>query len=156
MVGWLNCRGEDGGVHHHPMKGPSRRQRCAGRRRRRQGGRGGRRGGGDKAPQRIPDGGSPDVEHWSAHGKNVEGFIQRAMEMIAATATARGSDDSGGDDNNDNFVITMVVNLDLRTAGVRWYVARLNLTGGMAVSLFFQGGDGSSGGGGKARGEGEN
>ena len=25
--------------------------------------------------QRIPDGGPPDVEHWSAHHKNVEGFI---------------------------------------------------------------------------------
>ena len=32
-----------------------------------------------------------------------------------------------------------MINLDLRTAGVRQYVARLNLTGGMVVSLFYQG-----------------
>ncbi len=72
------------------------------------------------------------------------GFIRRAMETTAATATARGGDD-GGDDNDDNFAITMVINLDLRTAGVQRYVTRLNLTGGMAVSLFFQGGDGGGG-----------
>ncbi len=64
---------------------------------------------------------------------------------MAATATARGGDE-GGDVNYDNFAIAMVINLDLRTAGVRRYVARLNLTGGMAVSLFFQGGDGGGGG----------
>jgi hypothetical protein len=58
------------------------------------------------------------------------------METTAATATARGGDD-GGDDNNDNFAIAMVINLDLRTVGVRRCVARLNLTGGMTVSLFF-------------------
>jgi hypothetical protein len=75
--------------------------------------------------------------------KKVEGFIRRAMETTAATATACGGDD-GGDDNDDNFTIAMVINLDLRTAGVRWYIARLNLTGGMAVSLFFQGDDGSN------------
>ena len=40
----------------------------------------------------------------------------------------------------------MVINLDLRTAVVRRYVARLNLTGGMAVSLFFLGGNGGGGG----------
>ena len=61
------------------------------------------------------------------------------MEMTAATATARGGDDGGGDHNDDNGAIAMVINLDLRTAVVRRYVARLNLTGGMAVSLFFQG-----------------
>ena len=115
------------------------------------GGGGGRRGGSDEAPRRIPDGGPPDVAHRSARGKKVEGFIRRSMETTAATATARGGDD-GGDDNDDNFAIAMVINLDLRTAGVRRYVARLNLTGGMAVSLFFQGGDGGGGGGG-ARGE---
>jgi hypothetical protein len=70
------------------------------------------------------------------------------MERMAATATACGGDD-GVDDNDDNFAIAMVINLDLRTAGVRRYVARLNLTGGMAVSLFFQGGDGGGGGGGR-------
>jgi hypothetical protein len=76
------------------------------------------------------------------------------METTVATATARGGND-GGDDNDDNFAIAMVINLDLRTAGVQRYVARLNLTGGMAVSLFFhfQGGDGGGGGGGGARGE---
>ncbi len=58
------------------------------------------------------------------------------METMAATATARGGDD-GGDDNDDNFVIAMVINLDLHTAGVRRCVTRLNLTGGMTVSLFF-------------------
>ena len=67
------------------------------------------------------------------------------MEMTAATATARGGDDGGGDDNDDNFAIAMVINLDLRTTGVQRYVVRLNLTGGMVVSLFFQGGDGGSG-----------
>ena len=72
--------------------------------------------------------------------------------MTAATATAHHH---GGDDNDDNFTIAMVINLDLRTAGVRRYVARLNLTGGMAVSLFFQGGD-SGGGGGGGEGGGEN
>jgi hypothetical protein len=76
------------------------------------------------------------------------------METTVATATARGGDD-GGDDNDDNFAIAMVINLDLRTAGVRRYVARLNLTGGMAMSLFFQGGDGGGGGGG-GEGGGEN
>ena len=69
------------------------------------------------------------------------------METTVATATARGGND-GGDDNDDNFAIAMVINLDLRTAGVQRYVARLNLTGGMAVSLFFQGGEGGGGGGG--------
>jgi hypothetical protein len=39
------------------------------------------------------------------------------MERMAATATARGGDD-GVDDNDDNFAIAMVINLDLRTAGV--------------------------------------
>ena len=33
--------------------------------------------------QRIPDGGPPDVEHWPAPRKNVEGFIWRVMEMMA-------------------------------------------------------------------------
>jgi hypothetical protein len=71
------------------------------------------------------------------------------MEMMVVTAKARGGDDGGGDHNNDNGVIAMVINLDLPTAVVRRYVARLNLTGGMAVSLFFQGGnDGGSGSGG--------
>jgi hypothetical protein len=58
------------------------------------------------------------------------------METTAATATARGGDDCG-DNNDDNFVIAMVINLDLRTTGVRRCVARLNFTGGMTVSLFF-------------------
>ncbi len=58
------------------------------------------------------------------------------MEMTAATATARGGNDSG-DENDDNFAIAMVINLDLRTVGVRWCVARLNLMGGMTMSLFF-------------------
>ena len=66
--------------------------------------------------------------------------------MMVATAMARGSDDGGGDHNDDNGVITMVINLDLPTAVVRRYVARLNLTGSMAVSLFFQGSDGGGGG----------
>ena len=71
------------------------------------------------------------------------------MEMVAATAAIRGGDDGGGDHNNDKGAIAMVINLDLPTAVVRRYVARLNLTGGMAVSLFFQGGnDGGSGSGG--------
>ena len=104
------------------------------------GGKGGRRGGGDEAPRRIPDGGPPDVAHQSTRGKNVEGFIQRAMETTAAIATTRGCDDGNGDDNDDNGTIAMVINLDMRTAGVRWYVAWLNLMGGMVVSLFFQGG----------------
>jgi len=56
------------------------------------------------------------------------------MEMKAATTTACSDDNGGGDDNNDNGAITMVINLDLRTAGVRRYVARLNLTGGMSSS----------------------
>ncbi len=56
--------------------------------------------------------------------------------MKAATTTARGGDD-GGDDNDDNFAIAMVINLDLHTAGVRRCVARLNLMGGMTMSLFF-------------------
>ena len=110
------------------------------------GGRGGRRGGGDEAPRRIPDGGPPDVAHRSARGKNVEGFIRRAMETTAVTATARGGndgDDGDGDDNDDNGAIAMVINLDLCTAGVQRYVA--HLTGGMAVSFFFQGGGGVGG-----------
>ena len=111
------------------------------------GGRGGRRGGGDEAPRRIPDGGPPDIEHQSAGGKNVEGFIPRAMETTAATATARGGNEGGGKDNNNNFAITMVINLNLHTTGVRWYIARLNLTGGMAMSLFFHVGDGGGSGG---------
>jgi hypothetical protein len=78
-------------------------------------GRGGRRGGGNKAPQRIPYEGPPDVVHRSARGKKVEGFIRMAMEMMSATATARGSNDGGGDDNDDNLAITLVINLDLRT-----------------------------------------
>ena len=78
------------------------------------------------------------------------------METTAATATARSDDDGGGDNNDDNFAIAMVINLDLRTAGVRRYVARLNLTGGMVMSLFFQGDDGGGDGGGGARGGGEN
>ncbi len=78
------------------------------------------------------------------------------MEMTAATATARGGDDGGGDHNENNGAITMVINLDLPTTVVRRYVARLNLTGGMAVSLFFQGGNDGGGGGGGARGGGEN
>jgi len=52
------------------------------------------------------------------------------MEMMAATATAHGSDDGGVDDNDNNGVIAMVINLDLHTVGVRRYVARLNLMGG--------------------------
>ena len=47
--------------------------------------------------------------------KKVEGFIRMAMEMTAATATARGGNDGSGDDNDDNFVIALVINLDLRT-----------------------------------------
>jgi hypothetical protein len=101
--------------------------------------------------------------HRTARGKKVDGFIRRAMETTAATAaattaTARGGDGGGGDDNDDNGTIARVINLDLRTAGVRRYITRLNLTGGMAVSLFFQGGDGGEGGGGGGRGgwEGEN
>ena len=81
----------------------------------------------------------------------MDGFIRRAMETTAATATARGGNNGGGDDNDDNDdngAIAMVINLDLRTAGVRRYITRLNLTGGMVVSLFFQGGDGGDGGGG--------
>ena len=70
----------------------------------------------------------------------------------AATATARSGDDGGGDNNDDNFAIAMVINLDLHTAGVQRYVARLNLTGGMAVSLFFQRGGGGGGGGGGGEG----
>ena len=53
----------------------------------------------------------------------------------------------------------MVINLNLRTAEVQRYIARLNLTGGMVVSLFFQGGNsGNSGGssGEGARGGGKN
>jgi len=111
LVGWLNCRGEDGGVRRRPMKGPSQHRRCAG-------GGGGGRGGGNEAPRRIPDEGPPGVEHWSAHDKNMEGLIRRAIEMTAATATARGGDDGGDDDNDDNFTIAMVINLDLHTAGV--------------------------------------
>ena len=38
-----------------------------------------------------------------------------AMEMTSATATARGSNDGGGDDNDDNLAITLVINLDLCT-----------------------------------------
>ena len=49
----------------------------------------------------------------------------------------------------------MVIKLDLRTTGVCRYIARLNLMGGMAVSLFFQGGDGGGGGRGGGRGGGE-
>jgi hypothetical protein len=71
-----------------------------------------------------------------------------AATAAATTATARGGDDGGGDDNDDNGTIAMVINLVLRTVGVRRYITRLNLTGGMAVSLFFQGGDGGEGGGG--------
>ena len=68
------------------------------------------------------------------------------MERTVVTATARGGGDDGrGDDNDDNGAIAMVINLDLHTAGVQRYVARLNLTGGMAMSLFFQGGDNGGG-----------
>ena len=74
------------------------------------------------------------------------------MEMMAATAKARSGDDGGGDNNDDNFAIAMVINLDLRTAGVQRYVARLNLTGDMVMSLFFQGDDGGGGGGGGSEG----
>ena len=49
--------------------------------------------------------------------KKVEGFIQRAMETMAVTATARVGNGRGVDDNDDNFTIAMVINLDLRTAG---------------------------------------
>ena len=75
------------------------------------------------------------------------------METMVATATARGGKDGDGDDNDDNGTIAMVINLDLRTAGVRRYLPWLNLTGGMAVSLFFQGGGmgGQRGGGEKTR-----
>ncbi len=38
-----------------------------------------------------------------------------AMEMTSATATACGSNDGGGDDNDDNLAITLVINLDLCT-----------------------------------------
>ena len=69
------------------------------------------------------------------------------MEMVAATAAIRGGDDGGGDHNNDKGAIAMVINLDLPTAVVQWYVARLNLTGG---------GDIGGGGGGRATGGGEN
>ena len=88
----------------------------------------------------------------AGRAKTVEGFVRRAMETTAAAATARGG---GGDGGGGGGAIAMVINLDLRTAGVRRYVARLNLTGGMAVSLYFhfQGGDGGGGGGGGARGE---
>jgi hypothetical protein len=72
----------------------------------------------------------------------VEGFIRRAMETTAATATARDGEDSDGDDNDNNGTIAMVINLDLRTAGVRRYLLWLNLMGGMAISLFFRGGGG--------------
>ena len=78
------------------------------------------------------------------------------MEMVAATAATHGGDDGGGDHNNDKGAIAMVINLDLPTAVVRRYVARLNLTGGMAMSLFFQGGDIGGSGGGRATGGGEN
>ena len=81
-------------------------------------GEGGERGGGNEAPRRIPDEEPPDVEHRYARNKNVEGLIQRVIEMMAATAMARGGDDGGGDDNDDNFAIAMVINLDLHTAGV--------------------------------------
>ena len=67
------------------------------------------------------------------------------MEMMVVTAKARGGDDGGSDHNDDNGAITMVINLDLPTAVVRRYVARLNLPGGMAMSLFFQGGDNGGG-----------
>ena len=44
------------------------------------------------------------------------------METMVATATARGGKDGDGDDNDDNGTIAMVINLDLRTAGVRRYL----------------------------------
>ena len=59
------------------------------------------------------------VAHQSTRNKKGEGFIQSLMEMTAATATARGGDDGGVGDNDDNGMITMVINLNLRTAGVR-------------------------------------
>ena len=68
--------------------------------------------------------------------------------MTAATATAHGGDDDSGDHNDDNGTIAMVFNLDLRTMVVQRYITRLNLTGGMSVSLFFQGGEDGGGGGG--------
>ena len=70
--------------------------------------------------------------------------------------TACGGNDDGGDDNDDSGAIAMVINLDLRTVGVQRCIVRLNLTGGMVVSLFFQAGIGSGGGRGGARGGGEN
>ena len=57
------------------------------------------------------------------------------METTAATVEARGGNNGGSDNNDDNGVIAIVINLNLHTAGMRWYVARLNLTGGVALSL---------------------
>ena len=74
--------------------------------------------------------------------------------MTVEIVTARGGNDDGGDDNDDSGAIAMVINLNLHTVGVQRYVVRLNLKGGMVVSLFFQagiGGGGGRGGGGGGR-----